>query len=422
MEFPHEAFSDVRLRDFRALNPHAYIVSEDDAQFIENLWNVSEVRVAIDWGDPDFAGILNAIRVNPRFDAIIHTDTNEIEFAFGVFPPDHAMVAPWLARQYSVHFRSNEHTCRFDAPSDKMLALANIVRRLPSDTNTTAVPQFRVLRDLQRLDDLPRSVRSYFDRNSEARSFYINGISADTDLASLCRHVNLLSHYYDRLSPQIVVRNEPTDNSEPIPRPNRMVDGRFPATLNCREVDDVLLTLLEVAGDSSPRAAFLYYYQIYEYAGHYYVDDAARTQLRRLLRDPAIADFDERRRGTLFSILAELHRNDEQRMQKVIQDHCDPMHLWPDIENDREFFTSTITFDGGFELIPLVSNDTTSDAWCKMWTPNLFQRLTKIRNCLVHAREKRENRVIFPTPENNSRLKRIIPLAKRIAEDLALRG
>ena len=56
-----------------------------------------------------------------------------------------------------------------------------------------------------------------------------------------------------------------------------------------------------------------------------------------------------------------------------------------------------------------------------MWMPKTFDLLTKIRNVLVHAREKRESKGILPTRHNEAILRRYIPLIRRIAEQLALK-
>jgi hypothetical protein len=423
MAHPPESFSHASLTEFHTNNPHSYLLREDDNLFIDNLWGGLDVRLLFDENDDNQIATLNRIRVDPRFDAIIHQEENRIEFAFGIFDPNDDTVKGWIDRNFAIHHNGNEYNCSYSEPTLDLLAIAKMCRRIPTDTNLPTMPQLRVLRDLQNQAELPAPVKSYFERNTEPRSFFVNGINADTPLEQLFRHLNFISSYYDRRSPHIVTRPDDVSKSddETIPRPRRMLNDAFPTTLNCRQIDDVLLTLLEVAIKSPPRASFLYYYQVFEYAGHYYFDDDARVELRRILRDPSILDMPDRKLDSLFSILADLHKNEDQRMQKVIQQHCDPMNLWTEIENDKEFFSQKIVFDGGFESDAFLSADTTSNAWCEMWKTNLFWKLTKIRNCLVHARERREPNSILPTKSNNDKLKRIIPLIRRTAEDLVIR-
>jgi hypothetical protein len=52
--------------------------------------------------------------------------------------------------------------------------------------------------------------------------------------------------------------------------------------------------------------------------------------------------------------------------------------------------------------------------------PNLYDQLTKIRNSLVHARERRENKVILPSRKNNQKIARIEPVIARVAQQIAL--
>ena len=104
-----------------------------------------------------------------------------------------------------------------------------------------------------------------------------------------------------------------------------------------------------------------------------------------------------------------------------MKEHCDPLPIWKEIENDKEFFSNPQSFDGGFVLDAWISMDTTVDGFEKMWMPKVFDQLTKVRNCLVHAREKRENKVIMPSKSNDNRLKAILPVIARIAEQVALR-
>jgi hypothetical protein len=230
----------------------------------------------------------------------------------------------------------------------------------------------------------------------------------------------VLTSYYDRQSPVIVIRTEATNAQGKI-KPKRFFESHFPNRLTAREIDDVVLTLLEVASQSSPRAAFLYFYQIFEYAGHYYIDDKTRKSLKRLLRDPSLSSCDDRKVGELFSILGDLHQHDEQRMQRVVEEHCVPQNLWSEIQNDIDFFSKPVEFDGGLTLDRIVSPQANADAWNEVFK-TMFPIFTKMRNCIVHAREKRESKVILPTHLNSLKLARFLPLIRRMAEDVAFRS
>lgn len=201
----------------------------------------------------------------------------------------------------------------------------------------------------------------------------------------------------------------------------RFIRTEFPSVISVRQTDEAIMTLLDVAARSAPRVAYLYYYQVLEYAGHYYVDDKTRNRLRMLVRDPAIAECTDDTVSKLFASLTDFNHSDEAKIQKTIEETCDPKNVWSDVVHDREFFSHKVEFEGGYVADPLISTDTTVSAWVTMSMPKLFQVLTKIRNVLVHAREKRENLSILPTNRNNELLRHYVPVIRRVAEEVALR-
>ena len=145
-----------------------------------------------------------------------------------------------------------------------------------------------------------------------------------------------------------------------------------------------------------------------------------KSQIKKMLRDPAVIDCDDGKIGELFSLLIDVNHNDDVKMRRMIEETVNPAVIWTEIENDIESFSSPVVFEGGFTLAPLVSSDTTEQAWKTMWTPKLFDQLTKIRNCLVHARERRENKVILPSDNNNNLIGQYLPIIERVARQISL--
>ena len=227
--------------------------------------------------------------------------------------------------------------------------------------------------------------------------------------------------YYDRFSPLINILPEIDEESIEQKGPIRYIEGTFPKTLVAQTIDDIILKLLEVARSNPSRFSFLYYYQVFEYAGYYYINDATKRSLRNFLKDPALINCGEDKVSELFSLFSDLGHNDDVKMRKVIEDKCDAKLLWKEIKHDLQFFAASHEFEGGFIALPLIADDTTEATWCTMWTPKLFDHLTKIRNSLVHARERRENKVILPTRKNNQILRGYLPIIRRMAEQIALR-
>jgi hypothetical protein len=417
-------FAEISLGGYLANNPQSRIQIENNTTvLVEKPWGRDDARLKFSVNDHDVIADLNQLAFDTRFDAIFHKDTNKIEFVFGfVRQDDHS--ATFRDRAFKFHFGGREYACCFAEPTDRLMRLArHFEGGLPSDLAESSVPQLRAFKDFQRLDTIPERAKQFFE-GRVSRSFFLScdGGFADVNLELLARHLNFMIRYYDRESPCITIKDPIIAEGSMGTRPLRMTATQFPSALAIsKPVDDLVLRLLEVASHSASRIAFLYYYQIFEYAGYYYIDEKARLALRNALRDPALICSGEEKVSELFSIFTDLTHNDEVKMRKVIEEYCDPKVIWREVKNDIEFFASAHSFDGGFVSQPLVSIDTSESSWCSMWMPKTFDSLTKIRNVLVHAREKRESRVILPSQRNNALLARYVPLIERIASQLALK-
>lgn len=415
-------FEDLYLAEFKKNNPQCGFSIQEKQLLIERPWGTEDARFAFDLSDIDAIKDLNNVAFRRQFDAFFHLDAGCVEFIFGFLTPDEEPTRSYLDRKFQFNFEGVTYECSYEKPTERLFALAKRFRRLPSESGIVVAPQLLAFRDAQVLDKLPAEIKLYF-KGKEPRSFFLRCDRAPLsfDVVSVARHLNLVALYYDRRSAQIVIRPEEDDIHYERGTSRRYIDGEFPQALSVAPVDDFVLQFIDVARKSSPRFAFIYYYQVFEYAGFYYIDDKAKRELRRYLRDPAMINCPEDRLSELFSILTEITHNDEVRMRKVIEECCDPRVVWEDIVHDKESFCVPTVFDGGFELPPLIANDTTADTWCAMWMPKLFDQLTKIRNCVVHARERRQSRVILPTRANNYRIERYLHVIARLAEQIAFR-
>jgi len=417
-----ENIKEKYLSIFMKNNPQCKVICEGDMLIIDQPWGFEENRLIFSLEkDEKIIKDLNNMYFRSQFDALMHLDKNIIEFLYGYILPEVEPSKSLIGRKFTLHFNGNDFECYFEKPTDRVNSLARHIKWLPTEHGNSIVPQLRAFRDVQRLEKLPNVTQKFFvDRIPQ--SFYIkpNCSLSKVEIDSLSRHVNFLMTYYDRESPFIVVREKDSVAKKEIIKPKRYIETKFPEVLTIGIIDDIILKLMEVAFNTAARFAFLYYYQIFEYAGFYFVDEKTKRSLRAFLRNPTILDCAEERVNELFSTLIELNCADEVRMQKIIEEYCNPEAIWQEILNDKEFFSKEVIFDGGFELSALVSADTTEGAWCTMWMPKFFTHLTKIRNCLVHAREKRQEKVILPSKKNNELISRYIPLIKRAAEQIAI--
>ncbi|MCF8050334.1 MAG: hypothetical protein K9L59_03790 [Desulfobacterales bacterium] len=420
-EMANDSFDANPLALFKQNNPHCEIITDEKAIIIEKPWGTDDARLVFDASMYEQFNDLNSIMLHPQFDAVIHLDKNEIEFIFAFLSPDEEPSKSYLDRKFEVHLSGATFECSYAEPSERLFFIAQAIRRKPSDRGIVVVPQLKAFRDFQRLDSLPKGISSYFE-NKVPRSFFVSTELqiSEIDLVSTCRHINFLTKYYDRRSPFIEIRDKDTEELDSVPRPKRYFEADFPPSLAISPIDDVILKLIEVSAHSAPRYAFLYLYQVIEYSAFYFVDDKAKRSLRNFLRDPSLINCDDNKIGQLMSILTELQCNDDVKMKRVIEYHCNPEILWQEIEHDKDFFATKCTFNGGFECPALIASDTTSASWAAMWMPKLYDHLTKTRNCLVHARERRQDKVILPTINNNNKIARYMPLIRRLAEQLAI--
>lgn len=408
------------LSEFKKNNPHCSISIDGNGLRIDKPWGCDDCLLVFDLKDTQFVEDLNKIKLSPKFDAIIHMDNNAIEFIFAYLLPKNKITKDYMNREFTLHFDGTEMLCKFAEPTSRLMTVARAFKRLPSEEGIRTVPQLLAFKDSQKTDKLSDPNKAYFTERVP-RSFFLQSSTniEKLDLELVARHVNFLMQFYDRKSPTILIRSDETKLGEKF-MPLRYIEDKFPSSLVIRPMDDVILKLLEVANISSPRFAFLYYYQIFEYAGYYYLDNKIRSQLMNLFRTPTIVNCSDEHLENIIGIMSEFSYNDEVRMRKAIEEKCDPCAIWKEIEHNKDFFCEPLLFDGGFQLNALISNDMTENSWRAAWMPKLFDCFTKIRNCIVHAREKRESRVILPTKGNNRKIERYLPLIARTAEQLAI--
>lgn len=420
-ESASQSFDVSSVSEFKKNNPHCEINVDEGCLIIEKPWGTDDTRLVFECSMGENIKELNNLVLNPQFDAIIHQDTNTIEFIYAFLSTDSEHSRPYIDREFEIFFNGIKFRCYFGEPTQRLMMIASSVKRIPTDSGVIVVPQLKAFKDFQKKESLPHKISSYFE-NKIPRSFFVSPEDkiSKINLESACRHINFLTNYYDRRSPFIEIRNEDSDEQHMAPSPVRYFEDGFPPSLSINQIDDVVLKLLEVSRHSAPRYAFLYLYQILEYAAFYFIDENAKKSLRTFLRDPSLINCDDGKIGKLMSVLTELQCNDDVKMKRVIEYYCNPEALWKEIENDKSFFSSKIEFAGGFELPALISADTTSSAWATMWMPKLYDHLTKTRNGLVHARERRQDKVILPTLQNNKKIARYLPLMRRISEQLAI--
>jgi hypothetical protein len=392
---------------------------EDSHLIIENPWNSENIRLSFDLLKFDEIMDLNNIIIIPNYDAIVHLDTNRIEFIYGYLAPGEEPAKSIVNRKFLLNFEGNKLLCEYSEPTQRLMLIAKGFRRLPSDKDTI-VPQIRAFRDIQQIEKYPQSVRQYF-KDAIPRNFFVlpDKPIRELDFVNISRHINFIMRYYDRETPQIIIRKDENKLIGTI-KPCRFINKEFPSELSINNLDEFMLQLIEVARDTTKIFSFVYYYQALEYASYCFIEKKKRSDLIKILKDPSIVCCDEEKITQLIGYLPGLIMEDEMKIQKVIEEDCDPRILWRDVNENIQYFSQKVLFEGGVEIPPLISSEITEDEWPTVWMPKTFNNITNIRNCIVHARERRNSNSIIPTITNSEKIIPYLALIERIVEQIII--
>ena len=348
------SFEDLYLAEFKKNNHFCTFTIDNGELVIGGLWNDSNIQIVFSIEDVESIRKLNNIIINPQFDAIIHIDTNVIEYLFGYLNATDEIDMSFMDRKFELHFEGCQYLCEYALPTDILLLISKNYRRI--DKSTQTANQLLVFKDGQKVDKLSKANQAYFE-NKVPRCFFVkpSKIIAEIDIEKMSRHINFLMKYYDRATPQINIRLDYQQEPVKLVKPRRYVEECFPNSFALNSIDDFILQLLGTARDSTPRFAFIYYFQVFEYAGFYFLDSKVKKELNQFMRDPSIISCSDDKLMQLFVFLSELNHSDEVKMRKVIEELCDPKTVWKEIENDKDFFSNSIEFDGGFNLTALIT-------------------------------------------------------------------
>lgn len=408
---------EEQLADFAELNPLSETKEAENGFRVVKPWGDETIALQVE--EPcvqEMIDALNRIVLPPRFSAVYHTETRRIEFIWSFLPPEQEIIG----RQFTFTLASEEFNCEFADASSELLMLARhfVPIAPPRGTN------YRNLHTLTRPsgEHLPREVADFVDKLRPV-SFWVGPLDAfdEGHMVWVAKHLNLYMHYYDRRSPVIMVHS--SDQPEAPYEPLQQIQGVFPPQIASRHIDAFLLELLGAAREvAESRLKFIYYFQVLEHASFYVVDDVVRRDMIRILRSPDLQANAEEYLPRILETVADLRIADEHRLMRVVQTRASADDLWAEIEDNLAYFATQQVFDGGFVIDPLVSTDTTLEAFRTMWQPKVCDNLRWIRNALVHARESRGKAVISPTAANDRMLWPWVWVIRRIAENVVIYG
>ena len=390
-----EGTLESALEPFLLSNPEASLGEVAEGKgIIEAPWSDRTIELVVSAADGELIESLNSVRLPPRFTALWHKDSGDMEFIWTVARPDN----PYLDRRFEFRFEGINYICEFAEASSQLLALAAAARPAgPGDTTN-----YRNLLSFHFAEELDMGRPS---------SFWIRGLNwDDTTILELAEHLNFFMSYYDMKSPFIMIHS-----TETRPRPTTYIPKVFPDVIVGRRLDPNLLLLWDASKTREPFLSFLYLYQILEYAAFYHLDHEATANIKRLLVSPdALWRIDEVVHRVVDAV-AELRTDEAAKLVAVVKLCIEPEQLWPAFVLEQDFFCQNHTFEGGFTLEPLLKEGWTVEDFKTGGFPRVAEYYRKLRNALAHARERRMSDVIQPTDRNAQLLEPWIQPLRTIA-------
>jgi hypothetical protein len=366
-----------------------------------------ELVIRRPWGDasvclrvaPDIetiADALNNVYLPEQFTAIWHRDTKDFEIIWTSHPlPPSVKDIP--GRSFTFRFKGAEYSCKFARSSDRLLVIAkNFIPGGTSSTQFRNLPSFNAV--LHKSEGYPEFL------SGEPLSFWINKIDWNADeILEVVNHLNFYMTYYDTRSPMVVVHSSAAENEAARPQ-TRYINGQFRSQITGREIDDNLLHFWLAARTGDAARRFLYYYRIIEYASFFYLQDNAKTAIRRILSAPNALDELDAITERVVSALSVSSLDEYKRFESVIRDCVDSDLLWNEISVNLSAFASDIAFDGGFKLPALIKVGWRGEDFVTNGVGAFVRYIRDARNALSHGRDQRTASVIVPTLSNFRRL------------------
>lgn len=378
----------------------------DSSPAILNPWNDDSVALVLPRFSEAAIKRLNGVTLLPAFSAIHHRRKRALEFIFTPYRQQEVD-----GRTFSFSFEGANYSCRFSSPSEVVLDLA-----LASDPQGPSTgTDYRNLRQFRRYLSLreKHGKEEPFNKHFKPVSFWIEKCDCcEQDLIRLAQHLNFYMLYFDSKTPVIQIHESHSEVAR-LPERDRYLWDAFPEEIAARALDPYLLAQLtsaREAGDVYRR--FIYYYQVLEYAGFYYLSDKSVRRVEAVLKSPETPSFPRGAWQRIQDILTDEKMQDAAKIVAVVTDCVDAGVVWKEIEPLRKSFEAEIVFDGGYVVKPCIAPSTDLEGFKTSGLDKLITTLRNIRNALVHAREQRMSNVITPTKQNHQKL---LPFTRPLA-------
>ncbi|MEX0720611.1 MAG: hypothetical protein WD059_08090 [Balneolaceae bacterium] len=413
---------EQQLLPFLENNPYSKIDFHEDTPSIIKPWNDDSLVINIfESFEEDLIKYLNSVLLPQRFSGIYHLEEGKMEFIFVPIEKEDSL----FEREFEFSFEGKEYKCSYKPATPQLKIIGAMFSLTGRETRTN----YRNLASLNYyVNVLAKEVmeEEIDEKDKEFRelvpaSFFIEGFDDfdENKMIDVSKHLNFLMSYYDRSSAVIIMHPEEATEETTFGQ-LELIRDKFPKKLQINKKDSILLDLVLTANEVETRLQFLYFYQILEYASFYFLDRQIKFEIGKILNTPDLLSNVKNYTGQILDILAQDRKEDEAKIVSIIDDVCNPKHIWGEIEQNKEFFCSETEFEGGFKLSPIISEKTSFEDFKAMWIPKLPHTIRKIRNALVHGRESRQGFHIVHSKSNDYLLQPYINIIKRIAEEIVM--
>ena len=375
-------------------------------------WNDETVNIEIENNAENIDSLKN-IKLDPRLSAIYHFKEHKIEFIFaGVDNTSY-----FLNYKTDFVYKGQIYKTFYDSPSDVLVLLAKgLIKNEAGNTN---------LRNLA----LVKEAIEENAPNIKIVSYYITTDNFNEDLVSIAKHINLYMHFYDKKAPHIIFHD--TIDASRIEYDKSVT----PQKISMTNIEDIILDLLYTVNcTQNIRLKYLLTYQVLEYYAYYYLDAEQKSSIESVIRNPDFLDRSSYYSNVLIDKIRDYaNTDDKSRLKKLVAHYITLEDIVGEIKKYLPMLMKDIQFKGGFVLSAITSfNKTEAEANFTTYEKQfetkqkailneLVDKCDKIRNVIVHVREHRENKVIYPTPSNHEKLIPYLVILQKIAELIAMR-
>lgn len=226
------------LATFFSSNPEANYEEREEGGLVVRPWDdpTLALRVAGDVGE--LVEALNAVYLPPRFTALWHKDSKDLEIIWGPVGTTDVL----RSRSFDFRFNGKAVRCEFGDVSRRLMLIANAARFIepPSVTGHRNLQAFELYRYMS--EEHPDSTMA---TSTSLTSFWIRDIDwNENTVTELTRNLNFYMHYFDKETPLVEIHQNSPAKSEQD-QSERYRHGSFPPEIVGRDLDPFLLGLWE---------------------------------------------------------------------------------------------------------------------------------------------------------------------------------